>query len=184
MRTALVRQAGGYRTAFRAAEDYDLWLRMAETGGIAVLPEILIQYRLHDTNLSRLDAIRQSFSVRLAQRSAAARRRGSSDPASGLETPPDWWAGRAETSFFAEDVALYRFLDAELEGAQDFLAAVHRRAWSLNHLERKLAQSRLNAMLQAPGLPAGRRLRLLALMTMLHPARAAASLVWRKRKRD
>ena len=77
MRTALVRQAGGYRTAFRAAEDYDLWLRMAETGGIAVLPEILIQFRLHDANLSRLDAMRQSFSVRLAQRSAAARRRGS-----------------------------------------------------------------------------------------------------------
>ena len=98
-------------------------------------------------------------------------------------TPPDWWAGRAETSFFAEDVALYRFLDAELEGAQDFLRGVRRRAWSLNHLERKLAQSRLNAMLQAPGLPAGRRLRLLTLITMLHPARAA-SLVRRKRKRD
>jgi glycosyltransferase involved in cell wall biosynthesis len=177
MRTALVRQAGGYRTAFRAAEDYDLWLRMAEAGGIAVVPEILIQYRLHETNLSRLDAIRQSFSVRLAQRSAAARRRGISDPASGLETPPDWWAGYAETSFFAEDVALYRFFDAELKAAADHLSAVRTRLLSLNHVERKLAQSRLNAMLHAPGLPTGRRLRILTLMTMLHPGRAA-SLVW------
>ncbi len=30
MRTALVRRIGGYRAAFRAAEDYDLWLRLAE----------------------------------------------------------------------------------------------------------------------------------------------------------
>lgn len=182
MRTALVRRAGGYRAAFRAAEDYDLWLRMAEAGGVAVLPEILIQYRVHETNLSRLDAIRQSFSVRLAQRSAAGRRLGSGDPADNLQAPPDWWACGAET-FFADDAALYRFLDADLAGAHDHLPAVQKRVLSLNHLERKLAQSRLGAMLQGAGLPLGRRLRLLALITMLHPARAAGSawrvLAWR-----
>src|SRR6516225_3256698 len=32
MRAALVRQNGGYRAGFRAAEDYDLWLRMAPSG--------------------------------------------------------------------------------------------------------------------------------------------------------
>jgi glycosyltransferase involved in cell wall biosynthesis len=179
MRTALARQAGGYRAAFRAAEDYDLWLRMAEASGVAVLPEALIEYRLHEANLSRRDAIRQSFSVRLAQRSAAARRQGLADPASDLEAPPDWWARDAEISFFAGDTALYRFLDADLKAAQDYLPEVQNRVFALNHAERKLAQEKLSAMLREIGRPLGERLHMLLLMAMLHPARAA-SLAWRR----
>jgi GT2 family glycosyltransferase len=179
MRTALARQVGGYRAAFRAAEDYDLWLRMAEASDVAVLPEVLIGYRLHEANLSRRDAIRQSFSVRLAQRCAAARRQGSGDPASGLEAPPDWWARDAETSFFAGDAALYRFLDADPLAAQDYLPAVQSCVFALNHAERRLAQAKLSAMLREIGRPLGERLHMLMLMAMLHPARAV-SLAWRR----
>jgi glycosyltransferase involved in cell wall biosynthesis len=173
MRTALARQAGGYRSAFRAAEDYDLWLRMAEAAGVAVLPEALVEYRIHDANLSDREAVRQSFSVRLAQRSAAARRRGLSDPAGRLGAPPDWWADDAMASFFAEDAAFYRFLDADLKQAWDHLPAVHRRLFSLTHRERKLAQSKLAAMLHEPAASWGQRLRLIVLMGALHPPRAA-----------
>ena len=178
MRTALAREVGGYRPAFRAAEDYDLWLRMAEASGVAVLPEVLIAYRLHDANLSRRDALRQCFSVRLAQRSAAARRHGLADPASGLEAPPDWWARDAEASSFADDVAFYRFLDADLKAAADYLPAVRSRVFALNHAERKLAQSKLSAMLREIGRPLGERIHMLMLMAMLHPARAV-SIAWR-----
>jgi glycosyltransferase involved in cell wall biosynthesis len=173
MRTALVRRLGGYRAAFRAAEDYDLWLRMAETGGVANLADYLTQYRQHGSNLSRRDAIRQSFSVQLAQRSAAARRSGAGDPADALKAPPDWWAEAAETSFFADDVGFYRFLDSDpLQGPQ-YVWAVQERFFKLNHVERRLAQMRLRAMLREIGGPIGlRHLRIAMLMAALHPGRA------------
>jgi glycosyltransferase involved in cell wall biosynthesis len=179
MRTALVRRIGGYRAAFRAAEDYDLWLRMAEAGGIANLADYLTQYRRHDSNLSRRDAIRQSFSVRLAQRSAAGRRSGAGDPADALTAPPDWWAEAAEISFFADDVGLYRLLDSDsLQGPQ-YIGAVRDRLMRLNHVERRLAQMRLRAMLREMGLPVGlRHLWIAMLIAALHPGRALG-FVWR-----
>jgi glycosyltransferase involved in cell wall biosynthesis len=180
MRTALVRRLGGYRAAFRAAEDYDLWLRMAEAGGIANLAEDLTQYRRHDASLSRRDAVRQSFSVRLAQRSAANRRSGGGDPANALAAPPDWWAKEAETSFFADDVGLYRFLDSDRMRGPQYIRAVTERLFRLNHVERRLAQMRLRAMLRETGAPIGpRHLWIAMLIAALHPGRALG-FVWRE----
>jgi glycosyltransferase involved in cell wall biosynthesis len=173
MRTALARRVGGYRAAFRAAEDYDLWLRMAEAGGIANLAHYLTQYRQHDANLSRRDAIRQSFSVRLAQRSAAGRRSGAGDPAGTLTAPPDWWADAAETAFFADDVVLYRLLDSDRLQGPHYIRAVPERLFRLNHVERRLAQLRLRAMLGEIGAPIGlRHLWIVMLIAALHPGRA------------
>jgi glycosyltransferase involved in cell wall biosynthesis len=53
MRTDAVRRVGGFRAlAGWVAEDYDLWLRLAETGGIANLPDLLLRYRVHEGQLS------------------------------------------------------------------------------------------------------------------------------------
>jgi len=177
MRTALVRRIGGYRAAFKAAEDYDLWLRLAEVGGVANLADYLTQYRRHDSNLSQRDATRQSFSVRLAQRSAAGRRSAAGDPAGALAAPPDWWADAAETSFFADDVGLYRLLDSDKLRGPHYIRALQDRLFALNHVERRLAQARLMAMLREIGTPAGlRHLRILILIAALHPARAFSLL--------
>jgi len=179
MRTALVRRLGGYRAAFRAAEDYDLWLRTAETTHIANLADDLTQYRRHESNLSQRDLIRQSFSVRLAQRSAAGRKSGASDAADALTAPPDWWTDEAETSFFAEDVGLYRFLDSDSLQGPRYIRAVPERFFRLNHLERRLAQLRLRAMLREIGAPIGpRHLWIAVLIAALHPGRALG-FVWR-----
>jgi glycosyltransferase involved in cell wall biosynthesis len=178
MRTALVRRLGGYRAAFRAAEDYDLWRRLAEAGGIANLAEYLTQYRRHESNLSRRDAVRQSFSVRLAQRSAAGRKSGTGDPAAALTAPPDWWAKEAETSFFADDVALYRLLDSDRLLGPQYIRAVTERFFRLNHVERRLAQMRLCAMLREIGAPTGpRHLWIAMLIAALHPGRALG-FIW------
>jgi glycosyltransferase involved in cell wall biosynthesis len=177
MRAESVRRLGGYRKAFGAAEDYDLWLRMAENGGIANLPERLVALRRHDASISRRNAVRQSFSVRLAQRSAAARRRGADDPAATVAEPPDWWAAQAETAFFAPDVGLYRFLDSDRTTAPKHIAVVERRLFDLNHVERKLAQARLGEMFDGAG-PASQRLRVAALIAALNPGRALA-MAWR-----
>ena len=48
MRAAALRKIGGYREKFEwGAEDYDVFLRLAEIGKLANLPEVLLQYRLH-----------------------------------------------------------------------------------------------------------------------------------------
>ena len=177
MRAEAVRRLGGYRRAFVAAEDYDLWLRMAENGGVANLPERLVALRRHDASISRRNAVRQAFSVRLAQRSAAARRTGAEDPAAALAEPPDWWGPEAETSFFAPDVGFYRFLDSDRTAAPKHIAAVERRLFDLNHVERKLAQARLVEILDGAG-HAPQRLRVAALVALLHPGRALA-IAWR-----
>jgi glycosyltransferase involved in cell wall biosynthesis len=177
MRADAVRRVGGYRNAFGAAEDYDLWLRMAENAGIANLPERLVALRRHDASVSRRNAVRQAFSVRLAQRSAAARRTGASDPAAALAEPPDWWAANAASAFFAPEVGFYRFLDCDRTAAPQYLAALERRLFTLDHVERKLAQARLGEMLgETPDLPL--RLRIATLIALLHPGRALA-MAWR-----
>ena len=45
MRTEAFRALGGYR--LDQAEDYDLWLRFEERGGVAALPDFVLRYRLH-----------------------------------------------------------------------------------------------------------------------------------------
>jgi GT2 family glycosyltransferase len=53
MRREAVIALGGYRTEYVVAEDYDLWLRLAETGRLANLPDILLYYREHATGLTQ-----------------------------------------------------------------------------------------------------------------------------------
>jgi glycosyltransferase involved in cell wall biosynthesis len=45
LRKATLLAAGGYREAFQHAEDFDLFLRLAEVGRLANLPDILLDYR-------------------------------------------------------------------------------------------------------------------------------------------
>lgn len=47
MRRAAYQKAGGYRAAFGASQDYDLWLRLAHPAGMANLPEPLYAWRRH-----------------------------------------------------------------------------------------------------------------------------------------
>jgi glycosyltransferase involved in cell wall biosynthesis len=43
--------AGSYRPEYEPAEDTDLWNRLSERGVVMVLPEYLMEYRLHDTSV-------------------------------------------------------------------------------------------------------------------------------------
>jgi glycosyltransferase involved in cell wall biosynthesis len=47
MRTDAVRRVGAYRDQYNTLEDLDLFLRLAEVGKLANLPEILLHYRQH-----------------------------------------------------------------------------------------------------------------------------------------
>jgi glycosyltransferase involved in cell wall biosynthesis len=51
MRCQAVRDLGGYRAEYYTSEDLDLWLRLAERGRLANLPEVLLKYRMHPTSI-------------------------------------------------------------------------------------------------------------------------------------
>lgn len=53
MRTFAIKELGGYDTAFRSAQDYDLWFRVASRGKIANLQEICVYLRQHQGQVSR-----------------------------------------------------------------------------------------------------------------------------------
>jgi glycosyl transferase family 2 len=72
--------AGGYRTAVVAAEDYDLWLRIAEHFQLANLEAIVLKYRIHPSQISVTKRRQQTLSALAVQVSASLRRRGIPDP--------------------------------------------------------------------------------------------------------
>lgn len=143
MRREVVDRVGGYRTAFEGAEDYDLWLRMAEVAQISNIPEILVLYRVHEASVSERAAMRQAFSIRLAQCSASMRRATGADPADTLTAPPDWHSS-LDSLFFSDWAALYRIIDwraahPDREADRLKLTMLTAQIATLNHAERILA---------------------------------------------
>lgn len=52
-RSALEQAGGGYHPERRYSQDYELWLRLAEVGQLAMLPQVLLQLRQHADNISQ-----------------------------------------------------------------------------------------------------------------------------------
>lgn len=69
---------GGYDESLPASQDYDLWLRLAEHGRLANLPDILLLYRLH---LDSVTSARRAQQLECLKRSCllARKRRGLDD---------------------------------------------------------------------------------------------------------
>ncbi len=88
--TVLIRRdafasVGGYRGAFAPAEDYDLWLRIAEHFQIANLEQVVLKYRIHPYQVSLRKRTQQTLSRLAAQASASSRRLGNPDPINSAE---------------------------------------------------------------------------------------------------
>jgi len=83
-RRAAMLDAGGYREEYEVAEDVDLFLRLAERGRLANLPDTLLEYRQHPGKLcdERAGALRRARNAILRQ---VHRRRGLD---SNLDLPP------------------------------------------------------------------------------------------------
>jgi len=85
LRTAAVRQVGGYREQYNTLEDLDLFLRLAEVGKLANLPDVLLKYRQHFASVTHSKAEQQSR-LRQAIYNETYARRGVAPPAA---PPPD-----------------------------------------------------------------------------------------------
>lgn len=75
MRALALKKVGCYDPSYKASGDLDLWLRMAEIGRLANLPDIVLKYRIHDKSIS---GARQELQRQMARRAceAAWARRG------------------------------------------------------------------------------------------------------------
>lgn len=71
---------GGYRRTFPHAEDYDLYLRLADHGRFYNPKSLVLFYRVHEASLSMRNLDRQETSAVLAEMSAYARRARRPDP--------------------------------------------------------------------------------------------------------
>lgn len=104
MRKEAVLKVGGYRKNYKHAEDLDLFLRLAEVGRLANLPDILLEYRQHVSSIGYSKRKEQLDSAYKAV-SDAKKRRGLIDneltyPITLFKTPKledvyrkwAWWA--------------------------------------------------------------------------------------------
>lgn len=108
IRKSAVERVGGYREAYPSAEDFDLFLRLAEVGKLANLPEALLKYRQHIFSIGYRLGSQQADSARRAIQDAC-RRRGIDGPVrpDNMQPLPDrrdpvdaytkwaWWALKA-----------------------------------------------------------------------------------------
>lgn len=100
---------GGYRPVFVQAEDYDLWIRLAERFCCANFKQALAKYRIHPQQVSISGRQQQTFCVLAARASAAYRKEGRPDPLDSAKaiTPEllrSWGVSQAEiqTNVFVE----------------------------------------------------------------------------------
>jgi GT2 family glycosyltransferase len=80
MRRDVFLAAGGYRAGLGLAEDYDLWLRLADHGELANLAEPLVRYRMHDGNTTARGWVRQAIAIGCVGAASEARRLGRPEP--------------------------------------------------------------------------------------------------------
>jgi GT2 family glycosyltransferase len=83
VRADALRRAGGYRTRFEFADDYDLWLRLADRYRLVNLPDVLVYYRVHAGQASEQDVERQAVGVLAVQALARRRRAGLDESPTG-----------------------------------------------------------------------------------------------------
>lgn len=84
MKTDAFFSTSGYRKALLDADDYDLWLRMAEHTNLANIDEVLLRYRVHPGQASIANMEHQTLCVLAARAASAEREGGRPDPLSGV----------------------------------------------------------------------------------------------------
>ena len=103
LRKDMLAVVGGYREAYRQAQDYDLWLRLAERYKLANLADPLLYYRVSVGQVSVRDLEQQIISVVGARAAARERQLTGSDrtPTRGVVTREilrDWGVTEATLS--------------------------------------------------------------------------------------
>jgi hypothetical protein len=111
---------GGYRPQMEPAEDYDLWLRLAEHHDLANLPEVLLEYRVHSGQATAKACEAVALSTLVAQAVARLRAAGKPDPVDSRATID---RGLANELGITEADLARQTIDAALSRAESILAS-------------------------------------------------------------
>ncbi|SRR6266481_5191006 len=85
MQKEVFASVAGYRTAMLHAEDYDLWLRIADRFQLANLDAVVLKYRVHPDQVSIRRCRQQALSNLAARIAASSRRNGNPEPFDSVE---------------------------------------------------------------------------------------------------
>jgi glycosyltransferase involved in cell wall biosynthesis len=140
MRKDAVVQIGLYREEFRLAEDLDLFLRLAEVGQLANIPDIMLEYRHHLDSVCYKHADEQGNVGRRAVEQARIRRgivghseiyQSQVNSASSAETHRKWawWALAAGNVATARQHAIIAFAKEPLNKESFRVFACAMRGW-------------------------------------------------------
>lgn len=130
MRREPIMTLGGYRAAYKYAEDYDLWLRVSEHAKLDNLDFVGLRYRKHDAGISQRCSPRQRLSTALAKATHALRRQGLPDPTDGMGAEPDLWTCSVLDELVPAHAEFFRMLATAFGASEvDFDA---------DHFERRL----------------------------------------------
>jgi hypothetical protein len=117
-RKSAYERVGGYRDAFRVAQDLDLWTRMAEIGDCLATPDILYVTCMSRGSITHLNRQLQKRATQAILRCAEARREARDETeilkeAKALPVPArDWLSERIR------DAAFYYFIGSMLRTRQ------------------------------------------------------------------
>lgn len=93
-RQKTVMDLGGYSESYHYAQDHELWLRLVEAGDIVVLPDILLQWRQHDENISFKDKRKQEEFSLHATKQRISKLVGEEVSLTEMEELRDFWLGQ------------------------------------------------------------------------------------------
>ena len=75
-RKSAYERVGGYRGAFKVAQDLDLWTRLVEVGDCLATPEVLYETRVSYGSITQLNRVQQLQTTQVILRCCEARREG------------------------------------------------------------------------------------------------------------
>jgi hypothetical protein len=85
--TASVKAINGYNKKYASAQDWDLWLRLSESGEIACLNESLVRIRQHPNQISHAGSGKvNTIEAQMTRISHFLRKIGAQDPMAGDDT--------------------------------------------------------------------------------------------------
>jgi GT2 family glycosyltransferase len=124
VKTAVLRELGGYREPLRFSHDYDMILRVAERGAVVLLPAPLLLYRFHTENISSSRAFLQGAYAGVARDCARARAAGEperlQERVAALRAPDGGPAARA-TGRVHYQIGEWQFKDGRVRDARPHL---------------------------------------------------------------
>lgn len=113
MRKDVFVACGGYRRSFEPAEDYDLWLRIGKKARLGNLDAVVLQYRIHSSQVSQRKLIQQGLGMLGANHDATSRGGAEWEAlASECLLTPEMLSRRGVSEAMQQQVLITRYRDS------------------------------------------------------------------------